>query len=141
MSELKNNNDNIQKSRDPATAILFEILIVLGIMSGGILFSYFILSSLAPEKEQAVADIKAEQVAEGSHYTAVVTAVDMSNGTVTLDNDHAIPTGLLKTTPHVGDVLAYTKTFDYEVHERTGIPKRTDQDAFLNVQSIGQASK
>lgn len=141
MSGQKNKNDDVKDSRDPATAILFEILIVLGIMGGGILFSYFILSALAPEKEQAIADIKTEQVAEGSHYTAVVTAVDISNGTVALDNDHVIPTDLLKATPHVGDVLAYTKTFEYEVHERTGMPQKTDDDTFLNVQSVGHVSE
>lgn len=96
---------------------------------------------MAPEKEQAIADIKAEQVAESSHYTAVVTAVDMSNGKVTLDNDHVIPTGLLEATPNVGDVLAYTKTFEYEVHERTRMPQKTGRDTFLNVQSVGNVSK
>lgn len=141
MSELKKNNDDVKDSRDPATEVLFEILIVLGIMAGGLFLSYLIISSMAPEKERAIADIKAEQVAEGSHYTAVVTAVDMSNGKVTLDNDHVIPTGLLEATPNVGDVLTYTKTFEYEVHERTGMPYKTERDTFLDVQSIGHVSK
>lgn len=141
MSESKNNNYATDESRDPATVILFDVLMILGIGGAVLLISYIMMSAQAPVTEQAIADIKAEQVAEGSHYTAVVTAVDMTNGQVTLDNDHVVPTDLLKTTPHAGNVLAYTKTFDYELHERTGMPQKTDRDTFLNVQSVGHVSK
>lgn len=106
-----------------------------------LLIGYIITSAQALEKEQAIADIKAEQIAEGSHYTAVVTAVDMSNGQVTLDNGHIMPADALKMTPNVNDVLSYTKTFDYEISDWGGTPKKTDQDAFLNVQSVGHVSE
>lgn len=139
MNESKNNNCDVQKSRYPS---IVELIIVIGVpLLTCLLMAYMITSAQASLIEQAITDVKVEQVTEGSHYTAVVTAVDTSSSTVSLDNDHVIPTDLLKTTPHVDDVLAYTKTFQYELHKRTGMPQKTEHDTFLNVQTVGQVSK
>lgn len=141
MSESKSNNDDVQDSRHPAIVILYNLLIMLGIVGIALLIPYTIITAQKPVIEQAMADIEAEQVAESSHHTAVVTAVDMSNGTVTLDNGDILPADALKMTPNIDDILSYTKTFEYEISKWDGTPKRTEKDAFLNVESINQASK
>lgn len=138
MSKSKNHDYDADESHHMSTRQFLGIMSALGI--GCLLITYFLMAELGLE-EQAITDIKAEQIAEGSLYTAIVTSVDMSNGTVTLDNGDIMPEGALKMTPHVNDVLSYTKTFEYEISKWDGMPERTDQDAFLNVESIGQISE
>lgn len=139
MSESNNHNYDTVESPHRSTIKFLDMIILLGV--GCLLITIIIVSAQTRESEQALADIKAEQVAESRHYTAVVTAVDMTNGTVTLDNGDIMSANTLEMTPHIGDVLAYTKTFEYEHDEWYGTVKRTNQDAFLNVESIGQVSK
>ena len=139
MGKSKNHNYDTVESPHRSTLKFLDMIIVLSF--GILLITIIIVSVQARESEQALADIKAEQVAESRHYTAVVTAVDMSNGTVTLDNGDIIPATALEMTPHAGDVLAYTKTFEYDHDEWYGTVKRTEHDAFLNVESIGKISK
>lgn len=139
MSEPKNHNYDAVESQLRSIIKFLVIMTALGICT--LLITYILLSARAPEKEQAIADIEAEQIAESSHHTAVVTAINMSSGQVTLDNGDIIPADDLKMTPHVNDVLSYTKSFEYEISDWDGTPKRTDQDAFLNVQSVGQVSE
>lgn len=138
MNESKNHNHDADESHHMSTRQFLGMVTALVV---SLLLITYLLMSEQEREEQAIADIKAEQVAEGSYYTAVVTSVDISNGTVTLDNGDIIPADALKMSPSVNDVLSYTKTFGYEISDRDGIPERTEQDAFLNVESIGHVSK
>lgn len=135
MSKSKKHDYNTDELHFPSFKKFLGIMTVLGV---SLLLITYVLMSSQSQQEQTITAIKAEQVAEGKHYTAVVTAVDMSNGTVTLDNGDIIPADALEMTPNTNDVLSYTKTFDYEISDWDGTPKRTDQDAFFNVESIGQ---
>lgn len=138
MSKSKNHDYDKDESHFPSFKKFLGIMIVLGVIP---LLITYLLMSFQEREEQAITAIKAEQVTEGKQYTAVVTAVDMSNGTVTLDNGDVIPADALEMTPNTNDVLSYTKTFGYEISDWDGTPKRTDQDAFFNVESIGNTSK
>lgn len=138
MRKSKNHDYDTDELHFPSFRKFLGIMMVLGV---SLLLITYILMSSQERQEQTITDIKAEQVAEGSHYTAVVTAVDISNGAVTLDNGDIMPADALKMTPNVNDVLSYKKTFEYEISDWDGTPKRTDQDAFLNVESIRHVSK
>lgn len=132
MSKPKNSNYNIRKSSHPIIVKLFDVLIVLII--GGVFITAAMIAAPTYKSDQTITDVKADQV-------AVVTAVDMSNGQVTLGNGDIIPADALKMTPHVDDVLSYTKAFEYTLSGCDGPTKRTNQDKFLNVESIGKISK
>lgn len=114
------------------------------------LFSAFILAGLVAwmihdlqetKQNQAINDMVAEQTAEGRHYTAIVESVDMLNGIVTMDNGDGIAVSDLQGTPSVGDILAYTRSFEYIISNRNGYPEKTGDTAYLNVKSIGHTTE
>ena len=94
-----------------------------------------------PKQNQAIDDMVAEQMAEGQHYTAIVESVDMTTGVVTLDNGDELAISDLQGTPSVGDILAYTKSFEYIISKWNGYPKKTENAAYLNVKSIGHTTE
>ena len=73
------------------------------------------------------------QVEEGTQYTAVVEAYDLTNELLIMDNGHEIDASELSSQPDAGDVLSYIKTFDYEISKWNSMPKETDETAYVNI--------
>lgn len=86
------------------------------------------------DKEADALDVIVErQVEEGTQYTAIVEAYDISNKLVIMDNGHEIDASELSKQPAIGDVLSYTKTFDYVTDTWNGMPKETGEAAYINI--------
>lgn len=73
------------------------------------------------------------QVEEGTQYTAVVEAYDVTNELLIMDNGHEIDASELSNQPDAGDVISYIKTFDYVISTWDGMPKETDGTAYVNI--------
>lgn len=73
------------------------------------------------------------QVEEGTHYTAVVEAFDVTNELLIMDNGHVIDASELTNQPVVGDVLSYIKTFGYEISKWDSTPIKTDETAYVSI--------
>lgn len=102
-----------------------------------ILIFFVIGPKLETELNDAIADIDAEQIAEGESYTATVASIDISKGLLVMDNGDQIPIDGLSTQPATNDTLTYIKTFDYESSRWDGMPKRLDEEVFINIEIVG----
>src|SRR5690625_650258 len=67
------------------------------------------------KEADALEAFEERQVEEGTQYTAVVEAYDVTNELLIMDNGHVIDASELSSQPVVGDVLSYIKTFGYEI--------------------------
>lgn len=86
------------------------------------------------DKEADALDaIEERQVEEGTQYTAIVEAYDVSNQLLIMDNGHEIDASELSSQPVVGDVLSYIKTFGYEISKWDSMPNETDETAYVNI--------
>lgn len=86
--------------------------------------------------EDALDAIVERQVNEGTQYTAIVEAYDISNQLMVMDNGDEIDASELPNQPTVGDKLSYIKTFDYKSDTWDGMPEETDGTAFVNIKII-----
>lgn len=98
-----------------------------------LLLSFAMMSYFDDKAEDALDAIVERQVEEGTQYTAIVEAYDISNQLVIMDNGHEIDASELSNQPNVGDRLSYIKTFDYETNTWNGMPEETDDTAFVNI--------
>lgn len=134
---MSNQKDPPRLHPDPE-AVLFAFFTAIVIT---IIIAFFVLAPMLETKEDnATADIEAEQIAEGEHYTAVVSSIDISKGLLVMDNGDKIPTDDLSAQPVTGDTLTYIKTFDYESSNWDGMPKRLDSETIINIEIIGQVA-
>lgn len=110
------------------------ILVILFITVTTMLLLYFALIMYFDDKAADALDaIEERQVEEGTQYTAIVEAYDVTNELLIMDNGHEIDASELSNQPNVGDRLSYIKTFDYETNTWNGMPEETDDTAFVNI--------
>lgn len=98
-----------------------------------LLLSFAWLSYFEDEIADAIDAIEERQVEEGTQYTAIIEAYDISNQLLIMDNGHEIDASELSNQPAVGDELSYIKTFDYDADTWNGMPKETDGTAYVNI--------
>lgn len=113
----------------------YKAMLALFFITTGVMIFIFIPSTLYLQHKGADAldAIEERQVEEGTHYTAIVDAYDISNQLVIMDNGHEIDASELSNQPAVGDELSYIKTFDYVISTWDGMPKETDESAYVNI--------
>lgn len=104
----------------------FAIALLLAILVPTVLY----LDNKETDAEDAIIE---RQVEEGTQYTAIVEAYDLTNELLIMENGHEIDASELSSKPLAGDVLSYIKTFDYEISTWDGMPKETDGTAFVNI--------
>ena len=110
------------------------ILAMLFITVTTMLLLYFAwMSHHEDEIADAIDAIEERQVEEGTQYTAIIEAYDISNQLLIMDNGHEIDVSELSNQPAVGDELSYIKTFDYKTDTWDGMPEETDGTAFVNI--------
>lgn len=110
------------------------ILAMLFITVTTMLLLYFALIMYFDDKAADALDaIEERQVEEGTQYTAIVEAYDISNQLLIMDNGHEIDAAEMANQPTAGDELSYIKTFDYETNTWNGMPKETDGTAYVNI--------
>lgn len=110
------------------------ILVILFITVTTMLLLYFALIMYFDDKAADALDaIEERQVEEGTQYTAIVEAYDVTNELLIMDNGHEIDASELSNQPNVGDRLSYIKTFDYEANTWNGMPKEIDGTAYVNI--------
>lgn len=112
-----------------------KAMLALFFITAGVMVFMFIPSMmyLQHKGEDALDAIVERQAKESTQYTAIVEAYDISNQLLIMDNGHEIDASELSNQPTAGDELSYIKTFDYTTNTWDGMPKETDESAYINI--------
>lgn len=119
------------------TSIAIVAMLFISIIT--ILLLFFAWMSHFEDKiADAIDAIEERQVEEGTQYTAIIEAYDISNQLLVMGNGHEIDASELSNQPAVGDELSYIKTFDYTTDTWDGMPEETDGTAYVNIKIMNK---
>lgn len=134
---MSNQNEPPRLHPDPE-AVLFAFITAIVIT---IILVFFVIGpNLETKVNNATADIEAEQIAEGERHTATVSSINITKGLLVMDNGDEIPIDGLSAQPVTNDTLTYIKTFDYGFSNWGGMPKRLDEELFIDIEIIGHVA-